>query len=67
MSRAKGSGCHRRETDRPAAAQDVFAARQGLSHEVTGYAHALRTEALAGLGELLKKAPKRAGARGQKG
>jgi len=44
-----------------AAAQEIFAARQSLSDDVIGYAHALKIEALAGLGELLKKAPKAKG------
>ena len=32
-----------------AAAQEVFATRQRLGEEITGYAHALKTEALAGV------------------
>ena len=39
--------------------QEVFATRQGLSEETIGYCHELKIEALAGLGELLKKTPKR--------
>ena len=32
-----------------------------------GYAHALKIEALAGLGDLMKQAPKNLGAQGRKG
>ena len=39
--------------------------RQRLGEDVIGYAHALKVEALAGLGELLKKQPKATGTRGQ--
>jgi len=35
--------------------------RQRLGEDVIGYAHALKVEALAGLGELLKKQPKATG------
>lgn len=42
-----------------AAAQEVFAARQKLSENVIGQAHALKIHALAKLGELLKQLPKR--------
>tara|TARA_Y100000815_G_C13275791_1_gene474884 strand:- start:959 stop:1165 length:207 start_codon:yes stop_codon:yes gene_type:complete len=35
--------------------------RQRLGEDVIGYAHALKVEALAGLGELLKKQPKETG------
>jgi hypothetical protein len=48
-----------------AAAQEVFAARQRIGDDVIGYAHALKVEALAGLGELLKKQPKAKGSRGR--
>ena len=48
-----------------ASAQEVFATRQRLGEDVIGYAHALKIDALAGLGELLKKQPKQAGSRGQ--
>jgi N6-adenosine-specific RNA methylase IME4 len=48
-----------------AAAQEVFSTRQRLGEDVIGYAHALKVEALAGLGELLKKQPKATGTRGQ--
>ena len=48
-----------------AAAQELFATKQGLSEETIGYAHALKIEALAGLGGLIKKAPKAKGTRGQ--
>ena len=44
-----------------AAAQEVFATRQRLGEEVIGQAHALKIEALAGLGALIKKAPKAKG------
>ena len=47
-----------------AAAQEVFSTRQRLGEDVIGYAHALKVEALAGLGELLKQTPLRAGSRG---
>ena len=50
-----------------AAAQEVFATRQRLGDDVIGYAHALRIEALAGLGALIKASPKHPGARGRKG
>src|SRR6187397_1280430 len=41
-----------------AAAQEVFAHRQRLGDEVTGYAHEIKTYALAKLGELLREMPK---------
>ena len=44
-----------------AAAQEVFATRQRLGDEIIGHAHALKIEALAGLGELIKQAPKTKG------
>ena len=50
-----------------AAAQEIFATRQRLGEDVIGYAHALKIEALAGLGELIAKAPKAPSARGRKG
>jgi len=40
-----------------AAAQEVFAKRQKLGEDVIGYAHTIKTRALARLGELLKKLP----------
>lgn len=48
-----------------AAAQEVFSTRQRLGEEVIGHAHALKIEALAGLGELIKQAPKHPGAKGR--
>ena len=48
-------------------AQGVFARRQKLSQEVIGHAHMLKIEALAGLGEAMKVAPKAPSARGRKG
>lgn len=47
-----------------AAAQEVFAKRQKLGEEIIGFAHAIKTRALAKLGELLKSIPKNQGARG---
>lgn len=44
-----------------AAAQKVLAQRQQLGDDVIGYAHAIRIEALARLGELLKAIPKASG------
>ena len=41
-----------------AAAQQVFAARQRLGEDVVGLAHAIKTHALARLGELLAEMPK---------
>ncbi len=38
-----------------------------LPHCLIGYAHALKVEALAGLGELLKQTPKQGGGRYKKG
>ena len=49
-----------------AAAQEVFATRQRLGEDVIGYAHALKVEALAALGELLKRTPKAEGRRPRK-
>lgn len=46
------------------AAQQVYAKRQQLGHEVEDYAHGLKIEALSRLGELLQALPKNAGARG---
>ena len=50
-----------------AAAQEVFSKRQGLAEDVIGYAHALKIEALAGIGALIKQAPKAPSARGRPG
>jgi N6-adenosine-specific RNA methylase IME4 len=47
-----------------AAAQQVYAKRQQLGQEVEDYAHGLKIEALARLGELLRELPKNDGARG---
>jgi N6-adenosine-specific RNA methylase IME4 len=47
-----------------AAAQEVFSTRQRLGEDVIGYAHALKVEALAGLGDLLKKQPRATGRSG---
>lgn len=44
-----------------AAAQEVFAKRQKLGEEVIGYAHAIKTRALAKLGELLAAMEKASG------
>lgn len=44
-----------------AAAQEVFAHRQRLGDEITGYAHEIKTYALAKLGELLRDMPKATG------
>ena len=49
-----------------ASAQKVFATRQRLGEDVIGYAHALKIDALAGLGELLKQTPKAEGGRPRK-
>jgi hypothetical protein len=46
-----------------AVAQKVFAQRQRLADDIVGRAHALRTHALAKLGELLKAMPKAKGAK----
>lgn len=48
-----------------AAAQQVYARRQRLGSEVIGFAHALKCDALACLGDLLKAMPKAKGTRGQ--
>ncbi len=50
-----------------AAAQEVLATRQRLGDDVIGHAHAIKTEALAGLGDLLKRMPKSGGGRRPKG
>jgi N6-adenosine-specific RNA methylase IME4 len=50
-----------------AAAQELFAHRQRLGTEIEGYAHEIKTYALAKLGELLQAMPKQAGARGRMG
>lgn len=50
-----------------AAAQEVFAKRQGLGEEVIGFAHTIKTRALARLGELIQQIPKQAGGRGRAG
>ena len=47
-----------------AQAQEVFATRQRLSEDVIGHAHALKVEALAGLGALIEQTPKAKGTRG---
>ena len=39
-------------------AQAIFAARQRLGEDVIGYAHAVKIDALAALGELMAQAPK---------
>jgi len=44
-----------------AAAQEVFASRQQLGETVIGYAHSIKTHALAKLGELLRQMPKAGG------
>ena len=44
-----------------AAAAEIYATRQQLSDEVIGFAHALKIEALAKLGDLLEKMPKAKG------
>jgi len=44
-----------------ASAQQVLAARQQLGEDVIGYAHEIKIDALAGLGELLKQTPKAKG------
>jgi N6-adenosine-specific RNA methylase IME4 len=44
-----------------AAAQEVFAKRQKLGEDVIGYAHAIKTRALARLGELLQALQKATG------
>lgn len=44
-----------------AAASEVYARRQQLGEEAIGYAHAIKVEALARLGELLEKMPKARG------
>lgn len=49
-----------------AAAQQVYAKRQQLGEEVISYAHALKIEALARLGELLREIPKAEGGRPSK-
>lgn len=49
-----------------AAAQEVFAHRQKLGDDVIGYAHEIKTHALARLGDLLQAMPKATGTRGQK-
>ena len=48
-----------------AAAQELFAARQGLSVTVLGKAHALRYESVSKLGGVLPDIPKATGTRGQ--
>jgi len=50
-----------------AAAQQVFASRQQLGYAVIGYAHEIKTYALAKLGELLHEMPKATGAIGRPG
>lgn len=47
-----------------ATAAEVLAKRQSLGEEAIGYAHAIKTEALAQLGKLLKEMPKATGAKG---
>lgn len=47
-----------------ASAQEVFAHRQRLGEDVIGYAHQIKIEALARLGELLKAMPKATGSAG---
>lgn len=42
-----------------------YARRQQLGEEAIGYAHAVKTHALARLGELMKAMPKATGTRGQ--
>ena len=49
-----------------AAAQEVFAKRQKLGEEVIGYAHTIKTRALARLGELLREIEKHEGGRPRK-
>lgn len=44
-----------------ATAAEVLAKRQSLGEEAIGYAHAIKTEALAQLGKLLKEMPKATG------
>jgi hypothetical protein len=48
-----------------AAAQEVFASRQQLGETIIGYAHNIKTRALAKLGELLRDMPKATGTRGK--
>lgn len=48
-----------------AAAQEVFAKRQKLGEDVIGFAHTIKTRALAKLGELLRGIDKATGTRGQ--
>ena len=48
-----------------AAAQEVFAERQQLGEDVIGYAHSIKSRALAKLGEFLQQMPKAEGTRGQ--
>lgn len=50
-----------------ASAQQVFAQRQKLGEDVIGFAHTIKTRALARLGELLSQIDKQAGARGAAG
>lgn len=48
-----------------AAAQELFAHRQRLGDEVEGYAHEIKTYALAKLGDLLREMPKATGVAGR--
>ena len=50
-----------------AAAAEVYARQQGLSEDSIGFAHQVKTEALARLGEILAGAPKNTGAIGAAG
>ena len=63
---AKGSCRHQQETEPFGfAAQEVLAPRQRLGDDVIGYAHALKIEALAGLGLVMAASEKAIGARGR--
>ena len=50
-----------------AAAAEVYARQQALSEESIAFAHQVKIEALARLGQVLEDIPKRAGARGAAG
>ena len=50
-----------------AAAAETYARQQGLSEESIGFAHQVKIEALARLGEVMQDAPKAASARGRGG
>lgn len=48
-----------------AAAQEVFATRQKMSADIIGYAHQIKIDALAQLGDLLRVMPKATGVAGR--